>query len=678
MYIYYLNYLFYKIIIYILYIMNYYKQYIKYKIKYLRLKQNLEGGGLDSAKKYYISQLRKNYNFVRDILVNDRFLSNELPNLQTELPQQKPDNFDNPIFTDIFNKINEQVDKRCIDLLCKIYLAGALGIPNSIENKGRLVYSIDLFNKIPVDKRDGININDFQTLRSLENYITCKREILQEIENKKNKKKASSEKQKKLKEEGEDDVEILLDTPKVKVYHPTSEAGSKFYGRNTRWCTAAQTNCMFDHYNRQGPLFIIELQKRDAENFLIKYQIHFETNQIMDSRDNPVDINQLIKDIGDIDFTNWLTQMYVRYLNSPNAVVNSYFFDILEYLTDKSVINELKTLTFDIYFPLDFLSNISNFTNLQNLTLGCRFNKPLGDSLLRLTNLKNLTFKKDSMGYGFNQPLGDSLTNLINLQNLTFGSDLNQSLGDSLSNLTNLQNLTFGERFNQPLGNSLSNLTNLQNLTFGERFNQPLGNSLSNLTNLQNLTFGDFRGRFNQPLGDSLFSLINLQNLTFSGSFNQPLGNSLSNLTNLQNITFGSWFDQPLGNSLLRLTNLQNLTFGQHFNQALGNSLSNLTNLQNLTFGDNFNQRLGDSLYNLGSLKTITFGNNYEQEFGVSLRKLTNLETIKFNYLSSPMNVDQLEHIDNASYILPKDINFLIRDSRDRSRTNYIKYNRDS
>ena len=56
----------------------------------------------------------------------------------------------------------------------------------------------------------------------------------------------------------EDDVEILLNTDKVAVYHPTSEAGSKYYGRNTRWCTAGDEINMFEYYNKISYLYTLE------------------------------------------------------------------------------------------------------------------------------------------------------------------------------------------------------------------------------------------------------------------------------------------------------------------------------------------------------------------------------------------------------------------------------------
>lgn len=65
---------------------------------------------------------------------------------------------------------------------------------------------------------------------------------------------------------------------------PHTEEASKLYGANTRWCTAAENNNMFDYYNNQGTLFI-NIRKYDGE----KFQFHFETDSFMDSEDKSLE-----------------------------------------------------------------------------------------------------------------------------------------------------------------------------------------------------------------------------------------------------------------------------------------------------------------------------------------------------------------------------------------------------
>ena len=71
---------------------------------------------------------------------------------------------------------------------------------------------------------------------------------------------------------------------------PKTEEAAKYYGKNTRWCTAAENNNYFDQYNKDGPLYILINKKVPDE----KYQFHFQTEQYMDSRDSA--INALMYD----------------------------------------------------------------------------------------------------------------------------------------------------------------------------------------------------------------------------------------------------------------------------------------------------------------------------------------------------------------------------------------------
>lgn len=81
-----------------------------------------------------------------------------------------------------------------------------------------------------------------------------------------------------------DGVEILADTPSLKVVIPHSYEAAKYYGRNTQWCTAMRDNSgYFERYSHQGPLYIV-LDKPNNRRF----QLHFESGQFMDETDSPI------------------------------------------------------------------------------------------------------------------------------------------------------------------------------------------------------------------------------------------------------------------------------------------------------------------------------------------------------------------------------------------------------
>lgn len=87
----------------------------------------------------------------------------------------------------------------------------------------------------------------------------------------------------------------VFDGATVKVIVPEDEAAACTYGRQTRWCTAATrgTN-YFDHYNRQGPLYILIPKSPEHEGE--KYQLHFPSSQFMNEDDDEVSIKYILKE----------------------------------------------------------------------------------------------------------------------------------------------------------------------------------------------------------------------------------------------------------------------------------------------------------------------------------------------------------------------------------------------
>ena len=98
--------------------------------------------------------------------------------------------------------------------------------------------------------------------------------------------------------------DLLDDKPKpeiasdVVVIHPKDKAAAVYFGRvlggMTEWCTAyipPKTN-QFDYYNSRGPMYIIIPQTSKYEGE--KYQIHMNSNQIMNEDDNPVSLTELL------------------------------------------------------------------------------------------------------------------------------------------------------------------------------------------------------------------------------------------------------------------------------------------------------------------------------------------------------------------------------------------------
>lgn len=80
----------------------------------------------------------------------------------------------------------------------------------------------------------------------------------------------------------------------VRVIVPRDKKAACFWGRGTRWCTAATRGPnYFDQYNEEGPLYI--LLPKDKQYTGEKYQIHFPSGQYMNPEDNTVSLDGLRK-----------------------------------------------------------------------------------------------------------------------------------------------------------------------------------------------------------------------------------------------------------------------------------------------------------------------------------------------------------------------------------------------
>jgi hypothetical protein len=398
--------------------MDYYNKYLKYKLKYLNIK-SLIGGNWQSAKQIFDSKLKSKYADIIIILRHDR--DKGLLKFEGIPPIESKEIFDN-IFDQIRTYIKEKKDEKIIDnqqivWIMQSYMNGTFGKPSSLENYGRYLDAYSKYKILNSNKSKEIPVklfNDIKGLLELEEYITLNNKTLQMLIAKRESSKKESELHKKIKSEGENDKVILLQTDKVTIYSPTTEKGSIYYGRNTKWCTASLERCMFNTYNRDSPLYIIQ-SNTDLKK---KYQIHVTSNQIMNSEDKPTTISHIKHAFEDDRLNSWLD--------------NICEIDILRQFEVSNTVT--------IYFD----------NNLCNI-------KKIRQALLRIPQLETLYLMS------INIPLDSLLTNLVNLKNLYIGESFNQELNSSLSTLVNLQLLEFSN-YHRLLGNSLDKLVNLHTL----------------------------------------------------------------------------------------------------------------------------------------------------------------------------------------------------------------------
>jgi len=243
----------------------YQQKYLKYKVKYLKLQDilnNVTGGGLATAKNSFFNKIFNNKELMYNLFKADNYLMKKLSEKQLPIfTELKLDELkQNLVLNELFSLIVANIDDKLMDEYLKIYLNGNLGSSNSIENKGRYKDQQLKLKKLK-DNKQYLKLEipaTFDSLADLEQFIKTNEDNLLKIDKKNQSKRKTNEVHKIIKEEGESDVNIILDTPNLIVYNPTTESGAKFYGRGTRWCTAANNSNMFCYYNNEGPLYIIQ------------------------------------------------------------------------------------------------------------------------------------------------------------------------------------------------------------------------------------------------------------------------------------------------------------------------------------------------------------------------------------------------------------------------------------
>ncbi len=79
----------------------------------------------------------------------------------------------------------------------------------------------------------------------------------------------------------------------LRVIQPEDQTAACYYGKGTRWCTAATNSAnMFNRYHKDGPLYIVIPSQ--AEHVGEKYQFHFPSMQFMNEKDQSIDVHALV------------------------------------------------------------------------------------------------------------------------------------------------------------------------------------------------------------------------------------------------------------------------------------------------------------------------------------------------------------------------------------------------
>lgn len=193
------------------------------------------------------------------------------------------------------DKIDPTKKKVYVLWLARMYSTKAF----KLEDTGKIRSSIELFDKAKAK----IENKDLNSYKSLSQLYT----VLEPFENAEPEDlESKTQKEKSVKK----DATVFIDEPDFKVIIPKSQAAACVYGSGTKWCTAADKDNMFDHYAKDGELFIVMAKIGGQQR---KFQIHYESESFMDEKDEAIskkDISALSKIPG---YTKFLNKMIAKH-----------------------------------------------------------------------------------------------------------------------------------------------------------------------------------------------------------------------------------------------------------------------------------------------------------------------------------------------------------------------------
>ena len=178
-------------------------------------------------------------------------------------------------------------------------------------------------------------------------------------------------------EQGKDEVDKVYEDEDWIVIIPKTQAAAMYWGKDTKWCTAADSkNNMFNTYNKKGPLFIA-INKHNPKE---KYQACFEAGEYKDINDNdgrvPKDTkvyeflkNEAINRNAFLEWPYWFSpnelteDMFLKALKRNIQLIHlSYYLELFFVKNDKKISKDLlqKIAAINSYF-LNYIDNDDEF-----------------------------------------------------------------------------------------------------------------------------------------------------------------------------------------------------------------------------------------------------------------------------------------------------------------------------
>ena len=168
-------------------------------------------------------------------------------------------------------------------------------VPQFEDILSTVAESLAKFHQLKVRRRLPVELRDINRVTDILDWMEDVDEIWEENELGDDKSSLKSQSR----------ADVIMDNEELRVIYPKNEQAACYYGRGTRWCTAAtQAANYFDHYNNDGPLYIVipKKAKYDRE----KYQLHFATFTFMNEQDISESIVNIMNRFESKEFKEWL------------------------------------------------------------------------------------------------------------------------------------------------------------------------------------------------------------------------------------------------------------------------------------------------------------------------------------------------------------------------------------
>ena len=489
------------------------------------------------------------------------------------------------------------VKQQYFDWVIKSYLSGSI---NKIEDiLSRLNPAIVDFEWLKknnkIDKK--IKLQQLNGLKGLEDFLDQYEETLRERRGE----LADVEK-------GRQGGELLYDGKDIKIINPTTEEGACYYGKGTRWCTAAtESENMFEEYNKEGPLYIIQ-PKTPGRGGREKYQLHFETDGFMNEKDEEVELTEIYKKYPEI----LVLRKYSPKILSGMIKKGDDLEKLLSLTKDSPITDDEASLLFNsekvdekiLNYLLDNF-NVKNKTVLDKETFKLLKEK---DMLDKITVLKLSHVRVDEILH--------SLYKLKNLRELSLTNNRISVLPESIGSLSNLEILDLS---NYTIWNGQKNVFKHTNKI------SEIPDFIGNLSNLEILRLDNNQIR---ELPESIGKLSNLKRLQLPYNKLSELPESISKLSNLKTLDIPSNQISEIPDFIGNLSNLEYLRLHNNQIRELPESISKLSNLKTFDIHHNQISEIPDSIGNLSNLEYLRLDNNQISKIPSTLEKLTNLSLV--------------------------------------------------